>query len=85
MSPIELQTNERGNLTLCPITDYQVQLASDEMVAVIVQYVETIEQFDSGERKQLQTVLSAKQALELGATLKKAAKLILESGSVSLK
>jgi hypothetical protein len=84
MSPIELQTNERGIAKLYPITDFQVQLASDETVVLTIRYVETIEQFDSGEWKQLQTVLPANRALELGATLKKAARLILDSDSVSL-
>ena len=83
MSPIELKANEVGNARPCPITDFQVQLASNEMVIITVQYVETIEQFDSGQWKQLQTVLPAKRALEFGATIKKAAKLILESDSSS--
>jgi hypothetical protein len=83
MSPIELKANEVGNASLCPITDFQVQLGSNEMVIITVQYVETIEQFDTGQWKQLRTVISAKRALELGRTIKKAAKLILECDSSS--
>lgn len=81
MSPMQLRTNERGNAKLCPITDLEVRIASNNMVILVIQYVETIEQFDSGERKQLQTVLSAKRALKLAATLKKAAARFLESNS----
>ena len=81
MAPIELQNNERGNAKLCPVTDYQVRLASNGMVVLVLQYVETIEQFDSGQWKQLQTVLPATRALEIAATLRKAAKLHLHSDS----
>ncbi len=84
MTPTELETNERGHARLCPITDFQVQLATNEMVAVTIEYVETMEQFDAGQRKQLRTVLPASRALALSATLKKAARLILESDSPGL-
>ena len=84
MSPIDLQTNEAGNARLCPITACEVRLASNEMVVVVLQYVETIEQFDSGEWKQLQAVLPVKRALELAASLEKAAALFQESASGGL-
>ena len=84
MSPIESLNTERGHAKLCPIADFQVRLASNDMVIVILQYVETIEQFDSGQSKQLQTVISAQRALELAATLKKAAKLLLEPDSATV-
>jgi hypothetical protein len=77
MSPIELKADEVGNASLCPITEFQVQLGSNEMVIITVQYVETIEQFDSGQWKHFRTIISAKRALEFGATIEKAAKLIL--------
>ena len=80
MSPMELQTNERGIAKLCPITAFEIRIASNEMVVLVIQYVETIEQFDLGQPKQLQTVLPAERAFELAATLKKAAA-ILESNS----
>jgi len=81
MTPLELQTNERGTAKLCPITSFEVRIASNEMVVLVVQFVETIEQFDLGQRKQLQTVLAAKQARALAATLEKAASLFLKSDS----
>ena len=84
MAPLELQVNERGDARLCPITDFQVQLATNEMVVVTIEYVESMEQFDAGQRKQLQTILPATRALALGATLKKAAKLILDADTPSL-
>ena len=84
MSPIELQTNENGSAKLCPITAFEVRLGSNEMVIVIIQYVETIEQFDSGQQKQLQVVLPAKRAHELAATLEKATGLFLRDGSLCL-
>lgn len=84
MAHIALQNNERGTAKLHPITNYQIQLASNGMVILALQYVETIEQFDAGQWKQLQTVLPASRALELAATLKKAAKLILESDAAGI-
>jgi hypothetical protein len=76
---MEMQTNERGNATLCPIVGFEVRIASNDMVVLVLQYVDSIEQFDSGQRKQLQAVLPAKRALEIAATLKKAAALFLEA------
>jgi hypothetical protein len=79
MTPLELQTNEHGTAKLCPITTFEVRIATDKMFALVIQYVETIEQFDSGQWKQLQTVLTAKQALTLAATLEKAVSLSQET------
>lgn len=79
MTPLKLQTNEHGTAELCPITTFEVRLASNDMVVLVIQFVETIEQFDSGQCKQLQTVLAPNQALALAATLEKAASLYLES------
>jgi hypothetical protein len=84
MPPIELQTNEHGDARLCPITACEVRLASNEMVVVILQYVESIEQFDSAQWKQLQAVLPVKRALELAASLEKAVALFLKSDSDTL-
>jgi hypothetical protein len=42
------------------------------MVIVRIQYVETIEQFDSGQPKQLQLVLDSKAAQELAANIGRA-------------
>jgi len=84
MSPIELQTNENGSAKLCPITAFEVHIGSNEMVIVVIQYVETIEQFDSEQPKQLQLILPAKRAHELAATIEKAATLFLRESSYSL-
>jgi hypothetical protein len=81
MSPIKLQTREDGIASLCPITEFEVRIATNEMVVLVLQYVENIEQFDSGQWKQIQAVLSAGRARELGATLEKAAALFLKEGS----
>jgi hypothetical protein len=62
MSPIKLQTKEDGIAKLCPITEFEVRIATHEMVVLVIQYVENIEQFDSGQWKQLQAVLSAGRA-----------------------
>ena len=84
MASFDLQINERGDVKLCPITDFTVQLATNDMVVVTLEYVESLEQFDSGKRKELRTVIPAERALTLGATLKKAARLILDAGSQTL-
>jgi hypothetical protein len=81
MAPLKLQTNDRGTATLCPVTTFEVHIASNEMLILVIQFVETIEQFDLGQRKQLQTVLAPNQALALAATLEKAAALLLKTDS----
>jgi hypothetical protein len=72
LSRIELQTNENGVTKLCPVTAFDLQIATNEMVIVRIQYVETIEQFDSGQPKQLQLVLDSKAAQELAANIGRA-------------
>lgn len=79
MTPIELQINEQGSARLSPITACEVRVATNEMVVVVIQYVESVEEFDSGHCKQLQAVLPVKRALELAASLEKAAALFRES------
>jgi len=79
MSPIKLECNEHGVARLCPITACDVRIATNEMVILVMQYVDTIEEFDSGQWKQLQAVLPAKRALELAADLEKAVALLHES------
>ena len=81
---MQLQMNENGNVRLCPITAFEVRIATNEMVILVLQYVETIEQFDAGQSKQLQAILPAKRAQELAAMLQKAANLVLEEGSLCL-
>ena len=81
MSRIELQTNENGTARLCPITAFDVRIATNEMVIVVIQYVETIEQFDSGQPRQLQVVLPAELAHELAATIEKGVTLCPREGS----
>ena len=56
----------------CPVTAFDVRIATNEMVIIVIQYVETVEQFDSGQPKQLQVVLESKVAQELAATIPKA-------------
>jgi len=81
MCPMELRTNEGGIASLSPITAFEVRIASNDMVVLVLQYVESVEQFDSGRPKQIQTVLSPARALEIAATLKKAASLFLGANS----
>ena len=81
MSRIKLQTDGNGRAKLCPITAFELRIASNEMVIVVIQYVETVEQFDSGQPKQLQVVLPAKRAHELAATIEKAVTLCPRKGS----
>jgi hypothetical protein len=84
MSQIELETNENGTAKLCPITAFDVRVATNDMVIVVIQYVETIEQFDSGQPKQLQVVLPAELAHELAATIEKGVTLCPREGSSCL-
>jgi hypothetical protein len=81
MTPLQLQRNEHHTEKPCPMTTFEVRISSNQMVMLKIEYVETIEQFDSGDRKQLQTVLAPNQALILAATLQKAAALFVKIDS----
>jgi hypothetical protein len=84
MTPIELQTDTIGNAALRPITACEVRIASNEMVVLVIQYVESIEDFDSGNGKQLQAVLPPARAMRLAESLEKAASLFLSAHSGNL-
>jgi hypothetical protein len=81
MTPIEMQTDTIGNAALCPITACEVRIASNEMVILVIQYVESIKDFDTGNWKQLQAVLSAGRAMQLSESLEKAASLFLSANA----
>lgn len=54
--------NCNGNVVLCPMTGYELRAVADMSVMVVIEYVETPEQLESGERKTLQAILYVDQA-----------------------
>jgi hypothetical protein len=45
---IKLQTDEHGNTILQPMTGYELRAVADMSLMVVIEYVETPEQFESG-------------------------------------
>lgn len=74
---IKLQTDGSCNIVACPMTGYELRAVSDTALLIIIEYVETEQQFETGERKTLQAIVKQQQALELAETLQRSAKLIL--------
>ena len=69
---LELQVDEGGVITH-PVTGWGTKPLDGMMVLLAIQYVETPEQLENGERLQIQGLLNADKALELAEALKRAA------------
>ena len=74
---IKLQTHPDGSIVASPMTGFEFRTAGDSALLVVIEYVETPEHLETGERKTLQTVVLPQQALELADALKRNATLIL--------
>lgn len=78
---IKLQTYPDGNIVAYPMTGFELRTAGETALLVVIEYVETPEQLESGERKTLQTTVLPQQALDFAETLKRSATLLLASDS----
>jgi hypothetical protein len=73
---IELQTDGTGNVITCPMTGWGIKPVAETMILLAIEYVDSPEQLETGERKQLQAILHSHQALELAEELKKVVALL---------
>ena len=80
---IKLQRDGRGNVIVRPVTDYEVRPVGDMSLMVAIEYVESPEQFENGERKTLQTLMYADQALEFAESIKRS--VLIQQASKSRK
>lgn len=79
---LELQNDNKGNVITCPMTGWGITpVTNTSSIILTIEYVETSEQLETGERKQLQTILTIAKAQELAEELKKAANIMLASGT----
>lgn len=78
---IKIQTDEHGNAILLPMTGYEIGTVAGMSLMVVIEYAETREQFKSGERKTLQAILYADQALEFAEELRWRAAMLLAPNS----
>ena len=79
---LQLKKDREGNVITFPMTGWGITpVTAMESLILTIEYVETPEQLETGERNQLQTILSMPKALELAEELKKAAIAILASGT----
>ena len=65
-----------GNITLCPLTGYDIATAMETAIMTRIEFARTPDQLES-KREALQVVLTPKQALQLSEDLRRAAEHIL--------
>ena len=63
------------------MTGYEVLSAGEIGLLLVIEYVQTPEQLERGERKTIQTLLTPQQALELSESLRKSATMVSASES----
>lgn len=80
MSSIKLKSFSNRDIVGCSVTGYELRAASDTALLLTLEYVETIEQLETGGRKTFQAILTSQQALELSESLKESATLMLRPG-----
>jgi|KBSSwiStaDraftv2_1062776.scaffolds.fasta_scaffold73227_4 hypothetical protein len=78
---IKLKKDRHGNVIVRPMTDYEVRTVGDMSLMVAIEYVESPEQFENGERKTLQTLMYDHQALEFAEAIKRSALILKTSKS----
>jgi hypothetical protein len=70
---LELQKDKEGNIITLPMTGWGITDVAGMSLILTIQYVETPEQLETGERKQMQTIVTVQKALELAEALRRAA------------
>jgi hypothetical protein len=74
---IKLQTLPNGDIVACPMTGYELRTAAEVGLLLVIEYVETAQQLETGERKTLQAMMSPQQALTLAESLENSATVML--------
>ena len=74
---IELQTDEHGEVKLCPATGYRIEPVAGVAVLLVLQYATSPAELETEKQHQLQTVLTPPIALELAEKLRTAAQHLL--------
>ena len=77
MKPFE--TDAEGNVLLKPVTGWTTAPVEEIAVLLVIEYVSTDEELETGVRHSIQFVLTPPKALELAESLQKQAKRLLES------
>jgi ssRNA-specific RNase YbeY (16S rRNA maturation enzyme) len=79
---LQLKKDREGNVITFPMTGWGISpVTAMGSLILTIEYVEAPEQFETGERNQLQTILTISKAQELAEELKRAASAILASGT----
>ena len=80
-----LETDSNGDIITKPVTGWITAPIAEIAVLLAIQYVETPEELETGNSKQIQLVLMPQKCLELAEALTKAGKSLLEDQSHSGK
>jgi hypothetical protein len=73
------ETDEHGNVILKPVTGYTTSPVAGVAVALAILYVETPEELERDDSKQIQFVLTPQQALAIAEALTRQAKRLMEA------
>ncbi len=75
----ELENDSDGNVVTKPIIGWSVGTAAEVSVLLVIEYVEDLQQMESGDSRTIPFTLLPLQCLELAEALIKASKKLLES------
>jgi hypothetical protein len=75
---MELEIDQSGNVVTRPLTAWTMMPVADIAILLAIQYVETPVELETGDKHQIQLVLTPKQGLELAEKLTKLAKRLLQ-------
>jgi hypothetical protein len=81
----DFETDSNGDIITKPVTGWITAPVAEIAVLLAIQYVETPEELEKGNSKQIQLVLMPQKCLELAEALTKAGKSLLEDQSHSEK
>ena len=68
---VQSMPNDRVVIVACPVTDNAVRHVAGVGVLMTVDFIESYDQYDTGERSSLQFLLDPKQAREIAEALTK--------------
>jgi len=82
---ILLKTDEDGNAIMYPLTGWELRPVADIELMIAIEYVETPEHLQTGERRRLQVILYPEQAAKLAEDLRRSVTALLSPKSATIQ
>ena len=76
---VEFKTDERGNVILKPMTGWELRHVANMLLIMGLEYVDSEEELETGERKTIPLVLRPDLALEFAEKLQREASKLLQA------